>query len=236
MEVAPLCPDPRVMTKTAFRLLATGSLYLVAAVLANAEDRKIANQHSLTVQLLNLAGVKATELKKAIAEASWIFNKAGVNLNWVHCGSEGSDPKEEAACPDSEDPLVFSLGLVTKAPDFLRDTGMGFALVYSGKRNHAGVLYPRVAALARSHSSIVGTDQVLAYTMVHEIAHLILGSTAHGATGIMRANCGTGELKAVSQRRLLFGSGEIRALHRKLVERRGGLEIAGATRIPSPLP
>ena len=224
------------MTKTTFRRWATGSLFLVAAVHANAGDRKLANRHSLTVQLLNLAGVKATELKKAVAEASWIFNKAGVNLNWVHCGSEGSDPKEEAACPDSEDPLVSSLGLVTKAPDFLRDTGMGFALVYSGRRNHAGVLYPRVAALARSHSLIVETDQVLAYTMVHEIAHLILGSTAHGATGIMRANCGPGELKAVSQRRLLFRSWEIKALHRKLVERSGGLEIAGSTRIPSPLP
>ena len=84
MEVVLPCPDPQVMTKTTFRRWATGSLFLVAAVHANAGDRKLANRHSLTVQLLNLAGVKATELKKAVAEASWIFNKAGVKLNWVH--------------------------------------------------------------------------------------------------------------------------------------------------------
>ena len=193
---------------------------------ANAADRKKASPPIVTVQILNLAEAKPSELENAITEASWIFGKAGVKVNWVHCGP---DP-----CREDEDALTFSLGLVTKVPDFLRETGMGFALVYSGERNHAGVVYSRVVELARANSLIIKPDQVLAYAMVHEIAHLMLGSTAHSSTGIMRAGCRPAELTALSQRRLLFGRKEIEDLHRKLLERSSRVELSGARRVSVP--
>lgn len=170
----------------------------------------------MTIQVVNVAGVAPGELDRAIAEATWIFGKAGIGANWVRCGEGEGDPN----CADSADGLTFSVGVIAKVPDFLRETGLGFALVYSGRRNHAGVVYSRVVELAQAHPLIVSTDQVLGYAMVHEIAHLIFGSTAHSATGILRAGCRPAELEAIGQRRLLFTSREIEALHAKLRERR----------------
>lgn len=224
------------MTATTLRFLAIGTLYIVATAHSSAADRKPTTPPTLTVQLVNLAGVTTTELDKAKTEASWIFGKAGVNLNWVHCGSENGDPAAAAPCQDIDDPFVFSMGLVTKSPEFLRDTGFGFAMVYSGQRNHAGVVYPKVAELTKAYPFHASIDQVLAYAMVHEIAHLILGSTAHRPTGIIRAGCRPEELKAVSQRRLQFRSDEVEALHRKLTERSRRLELTGAARIPASKP
>jgi len=230
MEVAAPGPESRAMTATAFRLWASASLLFVGAADAAPGNRKVPPP-ALTVQLMNLAGVKAVEMERAIAEATWIFGKAGVTLRWVHCGVEGSGLTRGEACRDGADPLVFSVGVLATTPDFMRDTGLGFALVFSGRRNHAGVLYSRVEELARAHPLMVRTEQVLAYAMVHEIAHLILGSTAHSATGIMRAGCRPAELKALSQRRLRFGSAEIEVLHQKLLERGRELQGAGATDI-----
>lgn len=201
---------------------------------AHAADNNKTTQPTFTVQLLNIAGVNETELAKATAEASWIFGKAGVKVKWVHCNPESNDHAGTGPCGDTLDALSFSMGLVSKAPDFLRDTGMGFALVYSGQRNHAGVVYSRVAELARANALLVKTDLVLAYAIVHEIAHLILGSTDHSPAGILRAGCRPEELAALSQRRLLFGPADAAALHRKLLERSRTVGISRAAKVSAP--
>jgi hypothetical protein len=219
------------MPLTSFLLLAIGGLCLASTMHLAAGEQKLTNGPTLTVQLLNLAGVKAAELDRAVAEASWILSKAGVSVRWVQCATEAGVRPGAETCRESHDALTFSLGVVTKTPDFLRDTGMGFALVYSGGRNHAGVVYSKVVELAQANPRIAKADLVLAYAMVHEIAHLILGSTNHSPTGIMRAGCRPAELEALNQRRLLFGGKERKALHQKLLERQRRVEI-GPTRIP----
>jgi hypothetical protein len=218
------------MTATDFRFWASACIVLFGSAAAAAPDPK-APPPALTVQLMNLAGVKPAELNKAIAEATWIFAKAGVALNWVRCSPDGTGLTREEQCRDADDPLVFTVGVLATAPDFMPETGLGFALVFSGKRNHAGILYSRVAELSRAHPLIVQTEQVLAYAMVHELAHLLLESTAHSANGIMRAGCRPAELKALSQRRLLFGFAEVERLRRKLLERERKLQTNGETGI-----
>lgn len=220
MEVAARQPEAQGMTGIPFRVWATGGLYLAAALHGNAEDRNPADTPALTVRLLNLAGVDPAELDRATGEALWILGKAGVGVRWLNCPAEIRDAAEAGPCGERGDGLTFSLGVVAKAPEFLRGTGLGFALVHTGQRNSAGVVYPRIVELARTYPLIVKSDQVLAYAMVHEIGHLILGSTAHRPSGILRAGCRPAELEALSQRRLLFGAAEVEAMHRKMRERR----------------
>ena len=61
----------------------------------------------------------------------------------------------------------------------------------------------------------VGTDQLLGYTMAHELGHLLIGP-GHRANGIMRAAWGRKEIQALHQRRLKFQQAERAVIMRTL--------------------
>ena len=198
---------------------ATGYVCRLAAAHAAGQEILPPDTRTISVRLVNVVRIPAVELQKATGEASWIFSNASMNVDWIVCRPVTRNLSKGDPCREDPDPLAFSAGLVEKAHEFLPDSLLGFALVYSGHRDHAAVIYPRVVNLARANPGLVETDQVLAYAIVHELAHLILGTTSHGSKGILRGSCRQAELVALNQRRLLFSPDEIAQLHLQLFKR-----------------
>ena len=194
----------------------TGYVCLMAASQAVAAISAVGEPAGLTIRLYDSAGVGERELRQAAEEAVWIFRKANLSVAWVQCELNVKDLP--AGSPCRETPNSFGVGLLNQAPGFLSKGALGFALISSGPLRHSGVVYPRVAELARSDAKRVQTYQVLAYAIAHEVAHLILGSTAHGPSGILRKEYAPAELQAMSQRRLLFSSREAAEMRRRLAE------------------
>ena len=198
---------------------AMGFVCLFAAAHAAGQEVLPPATRTISVRLVNVARIPAAELQKATGEASWILSSAGLSVHWIHCRPITRNLPAGDPCREVADPFAFSVGLIDKAPDFLKDSSLGFAMVYSGNRDHAGVIYPRVVSFVRANPGLVETDQVLAYAIVHELAHLILGSTDHGSNGILRGACRPAELVALHQRRLLFTPGEVAGLRFQLFQR-----------------
>jgi len=67
--------------------------------------------------------------------------------------------------------------------------------------------------------SIASDDQVLGYTMAHELGHLLIGP-GHRSDGIMRAAWGRQELESLKRRHLTFNAWERSAIVHQLRMRR----------------
>ena len=76
---------------------------------------------------------------------------------------------------------------IVQAPRAERDPNvLGFSYVDTrAKRGTLGTVYmDRVTALARQHR--VEPARLLGRAIAHEVAHLLLGTTAHASSGVMR--------------------------------------------------
>lgn len=104
---------------------------------------------------------------------------------------------------------LTSLDLMGRA--FLNAEGAGYI---------ADIYYARIQELTRQYP-FASSDQVLGYTMAHELGHLLIGA-GHGATGIMRGPWGRKEFEALGLRHLTFSGAEWATILRKLRLRAAG--------------
>jgi hypothetical protein len=88
---------------------------------------------------------------------------------------------------------------------FMNVDGTGnMADVYFGAIRELTLLYP-----------VTGADQVMGYTMAHELGHLLIGA-GHRPNGLMRAALSKKELDALNHRHLKFNEAEQAAILHKL--------------------
>lgn len=180
---------------------ATAYVCLAFATSAFSRSGNTVVMAEVTVRVVNTSRATEREVRNAAQEVGWVFSTAGLNIEWIHCSS---DPRDHADGRCAESAKTFVIGITDERPAFLSENGLGFALVKSGNRNHAAVLYPRVVALAKAQPMLGGIDHAFAFAIAHELAHLILGSTDHSSSGLLRSTCGPAELQAFAQRRLTF--------------------------------
>jgi hypothetical protein len=113
--------------------------------------------------------------------------------------------------------------IVTSQPELMPGS-LGFSLVdvELGSGTLATVFADRVADLAR----LAGTDagRLFGRAIAHEIAHLLLGTTRHADSGLMRGTWTTGELRRDRPRDWILMSGDIVRMRRGLAIRERPLE------------
>ena len=163
---------------------------------------------SVHVTLRNQMGVSADVMTGARAEVSRIYKTIAVNLIWT------------AAAPAAGGRYltisIVSEGMASwlKAPQ----SALGAAFVGDGD---AYVMIERVERLARtSRTWGHGIAMTLGITIAHEIGHLLLNSTAHGATGLMAAVWRGGAGRLAASGNLLFTPREADLIRKGLVGRR----------------
>jgi hypothetical protein len=190
---------------------------LTPATLSFARSGNTIETVEITVRIVNTSRATERQVVRAAAEVGWVFSKAGIEVEWVHCRLAGRDQPDDRC---AESAKTFVMGITDEIPEFLSETGLGFALVKSGNRNHGAVLYPRIVTQARAQPMLGGIDHVLALAISHELGHLILGSTDHSFSGPLRGTCGPAELHAFAQRRLTFKPTDAARMRARVAELR----------------
>jgi hypothetical protein len=152
----------------------------------------------LTVRTYDAFGVSADDLSHAQTAAADVFREIGIAIDWVNCYSgnrtfPGSSPR----CTERLDPAEVILR-ITAAPrgQPKHPRSLGFALVNRDEEKTpslATVLADR--ALAVASSAATSTGGVLGLVIAHELGHVLLHTTAHAKSGLMRAVWSHSELR-----------------------------------------
>jgi hypothetical protein len=134
------------------------------------------------------ASSTAGDLAAALAAARAILEDAGIAVTWVSC--------DAVFVRRDEDPCLAPIGANELAIRFVRlpphqmpqdRVSLGDSLVDTRLRvgSLATIYVDRVSLLARRCG--VDVRRLLGRAVAHEIGHLLLGTSAHGASGLMRA-------------------------------------------------
>jgi hypothetical protein len=181
---------------------------LFSAVAAFAGER-------MTVAVCNVGELPAQAIEHAEAEAAYVFQSMGVEIQWTNCGAE-VDAADARMRPDCIVRVRVG-GHLPKAGDTsLEAMGRAFMNV-DGVGNMADVYYGAIRELTLL-DPVAGADQVMGYTMAHELGHLLIGA-GHRPNGIMRAALSKKELDAINRRHLKFNEEEQAAILHKLRSR-----------------
>lgn len=140
----------------------------------------------LVVRTYDLAGVPASLLERAHASVEQTLNAVGIEPVWRPCYA--------AACstPPRRGEVIVRIASATRLSE--RDS-LGFSFVDpAGQAGTLATIYQdRVRTLAAA--SRVDEGQLLGRVIAHEIGHLLLGTSAHAESGLMRAHWLGGELQ-----------------------------------------
>jgi hypothetical protein len=169
----------------------------------------------VTINLYNDAHVADGILVQAQQEASRIFHDAGVESIWLECRSFERGTHSTSACSSPPAGVHFSLRIVPWASR-LGDAVFGSAFLSDlGLGAYSDVFYPSVERLHTDWGTSL--PRVLGNVMAHEIGHLLLGTSAHSASGIMRPHWQGEELRSVAMGTLLFTPQQVRHMRARLL-------------------
>jgi hypothetical protein len=108
--------------------------------------------------------------------------------------------------------LVLKIG--RDVPSMAYGGALGFAVPFARYGIDVEVLYDRIKNQAESVG--VSADALLAYTMVHEIGHVLLRSSAHSMAGVMRARCNADSWRPASLGMMAFLPEQAKQMRREL--------------------
>ena len=180
--------------------------------------------NDVVVRVYDNTGLPSVVRRTSLTRAAEIFARAEVEIGWVHC------PAHCGRAP-SPDQLILRM---TRSP--ATATGVGSSLIdpvlQAGRL--ATVYVDQVDAMARRSN----TDRVaiLSRAIAHEIGHLLLGTTEHTRSGLMRGIWTAEELRRNQVEDWQFSPFQRTVLRARLasrqpgaVERRGSESPAGRT-------
>lgn len=161
----------------------------------------------ITVHVYNYARVPHRTLARAGHEARRLFLKVPIETEWLDSQVSESERPGITLCEHSLGPahVVVNILPYSVAEGFeSHDDDLGVALVpVDGDFGScAYIFYSRIKDSA--HRTGVGEMSLLAYTLAHEVGHLLLGLNSHSATGLMSGKWSLKDLQSVECGRLDF--------------------------------
>ena len=203
--------------------LFTVLLTLVSADFAAAKsDQETASKFKITVRVFNYAKVSNPALRKAIREATQIFQQAGVETVWRD-HTPCLDGRKDPACHQPESPLFVNIHFLPRSMSqrlALRSTTFGLALPARGGGfgKITYLFYDRIEKECERKGSLP-EHVILGHIMAHEMGHLFLGHGSHSGKGIMRFPWHKADLERASRGGLLFTSREAKRIRAQVLER-----------------
>jgi hypothetical protein len=158
------------------------------------------------------------EANLARVAASRVFEEIGVSIEWQRYGD---------SCPVASGAIAINLSYDTPRNRF--QGALAYARPYEG--THIVVFYDRV----RASVPLAQVRCLLAYVIVHEIAHILQGVKRHSASGIMKAKWGQGDYFAMARKSFRFAEEDVGLIHLGIDWRQSRVTSASA-RVESELP
>ena len=203
------------------------AVVMAVALAVSTEDRlagNVAATESKVPVCMEKGGYVPTAVKQAQNMAAGLFASIGIAIEW-----RDLYPRCEAA---QDQTIVVHLSMHTGYQEF--PGALAYALPFEGR--HIRVFYDRVLQADRGRVSYV-----LAYTLVHEITHVLQGSNNHSDSGIMKQRWNVKDYAAMERRTLLFEERDVRLIQSGLqarAQQRASGKVGGepaSRKVPVPL-
>jgi len=203
------------ISRQAAMLFLPGEAKRICANVRARAGQKPASEPSaaITVRVYRLAQMPTSTLDGAEAEAGKIFEQAGIEISWFHCGRTNKSIKDQAICSEPADPAMPVLRILSRfrpEPGVIGET-VGFANISASIAN---ISFDRVSELmpyiAAPRSSVLGL------VVAHEIGHLLLKMSGHSPIGIMHFPWSPKELGLANHNFLAFTAKEARAMRDRM--------------------
>jgi hypothetical protein len=125
--------------------------------------------------------------RSALAIATEILKAAGLGVQWRICEDGIAQDSDPCSAPLGPNELAIRFARQPLPPNYRGPLPLGYAVVDTQARSGslATIYVDRVDRLARDSGT--RTDALLGRSIAHEIGHLLLGTTSHTPTGLMRA-------------------------------------------------
>ena len=164
----------------------------------------------------------AADQTVALRAAAGVLAAAGIDVRWVRCGEDASTDNPQACdTPIGRAELSVRFVRLPGLPSARGKLRLGYSLVDTaiGEGELATVYVDRVHWLAVQ----AGADSavVLGFAVAHEIGHLLLGTNAHAASGLMRAVWSRIELQHGELADWLFSPAEGSTMRASIAKREG---------------
>lgn len=156
----------------------------------------------ITVSVYDDAGVGLAAMQEAEEISSAVFARVGIEVHWLNCGVNGALTHASEECGYARFPANLQLRFLRKPRDLKPET---FGISYlnaNGEGCYSQVFIEPIEELRGKFP--IGLSTLLGHVATHELAHLLLGTNSHTATGIMRARWGTKELQSANMGGLRF--------------------------------
>lgn len=145
---------------------------------------------TITISIDDRAHIGRKTLERVEGVAAGIFALAGVDVYWARPVSIEADrvkdfsvvPAGECATPASG---FVQVEILSRAPNGFAPQALGYSLPCVRRGVQVTIYADRVEAVS-SHTVAV-FYRVLAYTLTHELGHVLLRSLSHDQSGLMKA-------------------------------------------------
>jgi hypothetical protein len=182
----------------------TAAMMTMAAVIGSAAWASDRSGEQKVVACFEENGSYLVEAPQARMIAAELFHSAGVKLE-LRTGRRSCEAQRDRE-------IVVSLSMNT--PPDLRPGALAYARPFEGV--HIQVFYDRIANGAHSRQL---RPYLLAYVIVHEIAHVLEGLDRHSDSGIMKARWDPREYDLMLTSQLHFAEEDVAMIHRGLAAR-----------------
>jgi hypothetical protein len=173
----------------------------------------------IVVRVYNYAEVRRGRLRSAEAETSRIMSAAGIRTSWVGCFPYRSNVQgtlSTAACARQPNPEFLVLRILPRSSPANRAFSPA-TLGFAEGSFLASALYGHIEDFVRAMNwNEMEISPILGHVIAHELGHLLLGSTGHSPTGIMRAQWNLKSMGQLLGGGLLFTAGQSAALRGRL--------------------
>lgn len=181
------------------------------------EAQPPAPEPRIQVSIYNQAGVPAATLDRTLREAARIYQRAGLELNWVDCPLTPDGPARVPSCytalgPDRVALRILPGKMAVRAGLSGTVSGVAFLPEDGGFGTVAQICAECCARLAKGDPSREAS--FLGYVMAHELGHLLLGDPGHTLAGLMHIPWTREEQTSISQGTLLFTSEQAAKMRR----------------------
>jgi hypothetical protein len=182
---------------------------------AGATDKDAALRH-LSLRVSAQGDVPTIILQRAQREVVWIFDEAGVQVEWIACGFDRRQPDIHTGTPGEAISVVI-VSRETKALSPIPPDVLGAVVRDTDAREVGWVFFRRIERASEAYA--LDTGVVLGHAIAHEVGHLLLPRGTHGPSGLMRASWRMDDLRDAAQGHLRFSRAEATVIRARLAAR-----------------
>ncbi|HEX7794891.1 MAG TPA: hypothetical protein VF456_11100 [Vicinamibacterales bacterium] len=193
---------------------------LLAASMSISGTARATDEHAavrrLSLRVSAQRDVPTVILQRAQREVVWIFEEAGVQVEWIGCGLEGRPPDSHTSTSAAAINVVI-ISRETKALSPIPPDVLGAVMRDNDAREVGWVFFRRIEHASEAYA--LNSGVVLGHAIAHEVGHLLLPRGTHGSSGLMRASWRMDDMRDAGQNHLRFSPAEAAIIRARLAAR-----------------